>query len=66
MQFIFTGHTHMQNIAVKTTEKGNTIYDINTSALIGYASAIRTVAVYDDRMESQATTSITSTGICTA
>lgn len=51
VQFIFTGHTHMQNIAVKTTEKGNTIYDINTSALIGYASAIRTVAVYDDRME---------------
>ena len=32
VQFIFTGHTHMQNIAVKTTEKGNTIYDINTSA----------------------------------
>lgn len=51
VQFIFTGHTHMQNIAVKTTEKGNTIYDINTSALIGYASAIRTVTLYDDRME---------------
>lgn len=51
VQFIFTGHTHMQNIAVKTTEQGNTIYDINTSALIGYASAIRTITVYDDRME---------------
>lgn len=51
VQFIFTGHTHMQNIAVKTTEKGNTIYDINTSSLIGYASAIRTVTLYDDRME---------------
>lgn len=51
VQFIFTGHTHMQNIAVKTTEKGNTLYDINTSALIGYASAIRTVTLYDDRMD---------------
>lgn len=51
VQFIFTGHTHMQNIAVKTTEKGNTIYDINTSSLVGYASAIRTVTVYDDRMD---------------
>lgn len=51
VQFIFTGHTHMQNIAVKTTKKGNTIYDINTSSLVGFASAIRTVTVYDDRMD---------------
>lgn len=53
VQFIFTGHTHMQNIAAKTTKKGNTIYDINTSSLVGYASAIRTVTVYDDRVDIQ-------------
>ncbi len=29
VNLVFTGHTHMQNIAVKRTEKGNVFYDVN-------------------------------------
>ena len=50
VQFIFTGHTHMQNIAVKPRKRA-TRFMISTPAPNRYASAIRTVAVYDDRME---------------
>lgn len=41
VQFVFTGHTHMQNINYFDTDKGNRIYDINTASLIGYPSPIR-------------------------
>lgn len=50
VQFIFTGHTHMQNIAVKQSPKDNTIYDINTASLVGYTSAIRKVVLTDKEM----------------
>lgn len=41
VQFVFTGHTHMQNINYFDTPRGNRIYDINTASLIGYPSPIR-------------------------
>ena len=41
IQFVFTGHTHMQNINYFDTKKGNRVYDINTASLIGYPSPIR-------------------------
>lgn len=47
IKFIFTGHTHMMNIAHLVTEKGNELYDINTSSLVGYPSVMRKV-VFDD------------------
>lgn len=47
IRFIFTGHTHMMNIASLTTEKGNEIIDVNTSSLVGYPSVMRKV-VFDD------------------
>lgn len=45
LEFIFTGHSHMQNIGCKTTEKGNTIWDINTGSLAGYPTPIRKVTL---------------------
>lgn len=51
LEFIFTGHTHMQNIAVKETALGNKIYDINTSSLVGYPTAIRRVELDDEKMD---------------
>lgn len=47
VKFIFTGHTHMMNIAKKTTVKGNEIYDINTASAVGYPSAMRKVEMTD-------------------
>ncbi len=47
VKFIFTGHTHMMNIAKMTTAKGNEIYDINTSSAVGYPSAMRKVKMTD-------------------
>lgn len=41
VRFMFTGHTHMQNINYFDTPKGNRIYDINTASLIAYPSPIR-------------------------
>jgi len=43
VKYIFTGHTHMTNIAVKATEKGNEIYDVNTGALVAYPCPYRRV-----------------------
>lgn len=50
VQFVFTGHTHMQNIAVKKTAKGNMIYDINTSSAVGFAGAIRKIELNETEM----------------
>lgn len=47
IKFVFTGHTHMQNINYFDTEKGNRIYDINTASLIGYPSPIRKMELTD-------------------
>lgn len=51
LNLVFTGHTHMQNIAVKTTEKGNVFYDVNTGSLVGYPTAIRKVVIDDEKID---------------
>ena len=51
VHLIFTGHTHMQNIAVKKTAKGNEIYDVNTGALVGYPSVIRKVVIDEEKID---------------
>lgn len=51
IKLIFTGHTHMQNIAVKTTARGNEIYDVNTGSLVGYPSVIRKVVIDDQKVD---------------
>lgn len=45
LELIFTGHTHMQNIALKQTEKGNKFYDVNTASLVGFPSVMRKVRI---------------------
>ena len=50
LQFIFTGHAHMQNISCITTQQGNTLWDINTGSLVGYPTPMRRVALNHDAM----------------
>lgn len=50
LRFIFTGHTHMQNINRKQTPGGNVLYDINTGSLMGYPNPIRRVEIDADTM----------------
>lgn len=50
VQFMFTGHTHMQNINYFDTAKGNRIFDINTASLIGYPSPIRKMLLTDNSL----------------
>lgn len=50
VQFLFTGHTHMQNIASFDSPKGNRLYEINTASLIGYPSPIRHMTLTDEAM----------------
>ncbi len=41
IQFIFTGHTHIQDVSAYQSEKGNVLYDICTGSTIGYPAPIR-------------------------
>lgn len=59
LRFVFTGHTHMQNISELTTPGGNRLYDINTGAAAGYDIPIRTV-VFGDKTVDITTSTIDS------
>ncbi|MGN0469254.1 MAG: metallophosphoesterase family protein, partial [Acutalibacteraceae bacterium] len=48
MSFIFTGHSHVQNISSVKTKSGKTFYDISTAALIGYPPVYRKVEILPD------------------
>jgi len=48
LRFVFTGHTHMQNISYIDTPAGNRLYEINTGATVGYDAPIRAVTIGDD------------------
>lgn len=50
VQFMFTGHTHMQSINSFDTPKGNRIYDINTGSLTAYPSPIRHMELTDKEL----------------
>lgn len=43
VNYMFTGHTHMQDISYKYTDKGNIFYDITTAAAVGYPGTFRSV-----------------------
>lgn len=45
VHLVFTGHMHNQSINVKTTEKGNKIYDVCTGSIIADPSVIRLIKV---------------------
>ncbi len=46
IQFIFTGHTHIQNVSAYQSKQGNVLYDICTGSPIGYPGTIR-IATFD-------------------
>ena len=48
--FVFTGHTHMQNISYMDTPAGNRLYEINTGSAVGYDAPIRTVTIGGGKM----------------
>lgn len=43
VNFIFTGHTHVQDISYKYTDEGRIFYDITTAAAVGYPATFRQV-----------------------
>lgn len=43
VNFMFTGHTHMQDISYKYTDEGKVFYDITTAAAVGYPATYRKV-----------------------
>ncbi len=49
LQLVFTGHMHMQTINAKTTENGNTLYDVCTGSLVGCPASIRKVTFLDEK-----------------
>ncbi len=43
LNYMFTGHTHMQDISYKYTDNGKIFYDITTAAAVGYPATFRNV-----------------------
>lgn len=51
ISFVFTGHTHMHDISMVESDKGNPLYDIATGALVGYPCPMRKVTVTQDSLQ---------------
>ena len=51
MKVIFTGHFHSNDISLFTSDKGNTIYDVETGTLSSYPFAYRFVELYPDKID---------------
>ena len=49
VNLVFTGHMHNQSINVKTTEKGNKIYDVCTGSVIADPAVIRLITIPDSK-----------------
>ena len=45
----FSGHTHIHDISYRFSPSGNVIYDVSTSALVGYPGYMRRVLLTDDK-----------------
>ena len=43
LNYMFTGHTHMQDISYKYTDNGKIFYDITTAGAVGYPATFRQV-----------------------
>ncbi len=56
IQYILTGHTHIHNISVAQSERGNVIYDICTGTPIGYPGVIRYLDISPDEKNVKAST----------
>lgn len=51
MKAVFTGHFHSNDISAFTSDKGNTIYDIETGTLSGYPFSYRFVELSEKGMD---------------
>lgn len=51
LTLMFTGHMHAQSLTQYTTEKGNTITDIQTGCFVGCPCAYRKVTIDDKNVE---------------
>lgn len=60
LHFMFSGHMHSQDVAAKTTSKGNKFYDIETGSGINYATPMRDVSI--TRTRSNGTTHASLSG----
>lgn len=47
IEYVFTGHTHMQSITKIDTVRGNKLYHINTGSVCGYPAPYRKVEITD-------------------
>lgn len=50
IKYVFVGHTHIHDINSLKTEKGNTLYQINTAALTAYPLAYRKITYGNEGM----------------
>ncbi|MCH5314472.1 MAG: metallophosphoesterase [Eubacterium sp.] len=48
LKYMFVGHSHLQSTTDFTSEKGNTIKEVNVGSLVGYPAPIVNVTVNDD------------------
>ena len=51
IRFLFTGHTHMQNINYYDSPSGSRLYEINTGCLTAYPSPIRKMTLSGDTLD---------------
>lgn len=51
IRYVFVGHSHMQNVESFTSEKGNTVFQINVGSLCGYPAPIVEVTVTDSETQ---------------
>ncbi len=50
IKYIFTGHTHLNDISSTVTEAGNEIFDVVTASLIAYPCPYRTVKFTEENV----------------
>lgn len=51
IELVFTGHSHIHDISYIVSEKGNVLYDISTSALVGYPGYMRRITVKENEYD---------------
>lgn len=51
VRYVFTGHTHAQDITSYTDNAGRTVYDVMTTSLNGYPCAYRSLVLNDSGLD---------------
>ena len=50
LKVVFTGHFHAQDMIMKTTAAGNTIYDVETGSVVSYPSPYRIMTLQTNKI----------------